>query len=366
MSTQVVTNSDFQQGLTSLLDKINPTSILWVTGRNSFENSSAYDFFLKMQQQYKYVTRVFDFSANPDVKDVIKLRKDANVSDVDLVISIGGGSVMDFAKLLIYFQYAESDEDVENLVKPTHSVNTIHIAIPTTSGSGSEATHFAVMYVDGKKHSIAAPFLLPYYVLLDASLTHSMNPYLTATSGFDAICQAIESVWAKNKNEESKKFALKALELLIPNFLKAVLYGEKEARKAMCLGAFYAGKAINISKTTGAHALAYYLTSSHGLAHGEAVGVNIDFFVQVNWKNMESADKKDLLHVFDCRNQNDFIDKLLSLKKQAGLKKSLKEIPQLSLGNYIAQVNLERMNNNPVRFSASELKEALMNYHQIG
>ena len=149
------------------------------------------------------------------------------------------------------------------------------IAIPTTSGSGSEATHFAVVYVGGEKFSVAHPiYMLPNVVVLNPSLTYSMDSYQTALSGVDAFAQAMESYWSVNSTEESKKYSIEALELIIEHLPLAVNYNDN-SRDIMLHAANLAGKAINIAKTSGAHAISYVLTSKFNIPHGQAVALTL-------------------------------------------------------------------------------------------
>src|SRR5262249_51347864 len=135
------------------------------------------------------------------------------------------------------------------------------VAIPTTAGSGSEATPFAVLYVGHVKHSIAGPAMLPDVAIVDPSLTDSMSPALTAVTGMDAFSQAVESYWCIHSTERSKAYARRAIALVLEHLEVAVTAPREENRRAMSKAAHLAGRAIAITKTTGAHALSYPLTS---------------------------------------------------------------------------------------------------------
>ncbi|MEZ4822960.1 MAG: iron-containing alcohol dehydrogenase [Ignavibacteria bacterium] len=124
------------------------------------------------------------------------------------------------------------------------------IAVPTTSGAGSEATHFAVVYSGDKKYSLAHEYILPDYSVIDPQLTFSLPKEITATSGIDAFSQAMESYWNVNANEESRKYSRGAIQLIFDSLSKAVNEGDEESRINMSRAAHLAGKAINITKTT--------------------------------------------------------------------------------------------------------------------
>ena len=156
------------------------------------------------------------------------------------------------------------------------------IAIPTTAGTGSEATHFAVVYVDGEKYSLAHPYLVPAYAVIDPLLTYSLPAGVTAASGLDAFCQAIESIWAVGATDVSHTFATEAARLAVQHLRAAVQNPTDTARAGMCRAAHLSGKAINISKTTAPHALSYVLTAEYGLAHGVAVALTLAPMLQYN------------------------------------------------------------------------------------
>jgi alcohol dehydrogenase class IV len=353
-----------QESLDKILNDLNVKSILLVTGNKSFEKSNVYQYFEDLKNKF-YIHRVFEFSINPDYKDILRFSNEISTKKFDIIISIGGGSVIDFAKLLKYYKYVSLETQPENFNDQNIDNNLKHIAIPTTAGSGSEATHFAVMYKDKIKYSIANQCLAPEFVILDHTTTLFMTSYLTAYTGMDALCQSIESLWAKNATSLSQEYSIKALNYIIPSLKETVLNPSNISRKNMLLGAHFAGKAINISKTTAPHALAYYLTKEHEIPHGEAVGLNLDLFLVDNWDFLNNNHKTILIKLFNCSTINELIDDIIHLKKAIGLKASLNEVKDLSIDNYLNSVNLERMNNNPKSYSFNELKNRITEYHHL-
>ena len=205
----------------------------------------------------------------------------------DYTICIGGGSVIDFAKLVnIGLHNDQVFTNFPNHINEVEKGNKF-IAIPTTSGSGTEATHFAVLYHNLKEFSISHKFLYPDVVFLDSTLTYSINSYQTAISGIDAFCQAIESYWSINSTEESLKYSLSSLKLILKFLHKAVNNNCRISKKNMIYASYLAGKAINISKTTGAHALSYFLTTNYNIPHGQAVALTIAEWYSYNINNKE-------------------------------------------------------------------------------
>ncbi|SVD90379.1 uncharacterized protein METZ01_LOCUS443233, partial [marine metagenome] len=204
-------------------------------------------------------------------------------NNCDIIIGAGGGSSIDIAKCINVFQSNESN--FEAIIKNPSLIKNKGvplIAIPTTAGTGSEATHFAVMYQNKIKYSIAHPNLMPEYAIVDAQFTFNLPPYITACCGFDALGQAIESFWATGADDLSKRYARKAIIKIKGHIIDAVNKSDKYSREELAHGAFLSGKAINISKTTAPHAISYPLTSDFGIPHGHAVALTLGYFFEIN------------------------------------------------------------------------------------
>ena len=248
--------------LQEIIKKYQPNSIFLVTGRSSYELSGAKRELELILKKYKII--IFnDFTINPKIEDIKKGIKLFKRNDCDLVIAIGGGSVIDIAKSINILavhkgcpgDYITKKYNLINKGKP-------FIAIPTTSGTGSEATHFAVIYINKIKYSLAhKEWLLPDYVILDFSFTEGLSKNITATTGMDALCQAIEAYWSINSTEKSKEYSRDAIRMILSNIENVVNNPTSESRKLMMKAANLAGKAINIAKTTACHAISYPITS---------------------------------------------------------------------------------------------------------
>ena len=203
-----------------------------------------------------------DFEVNPKLEDAIKGFEIFRNGKCDFVIGIGGGSVLDMAKAVSILN--SQPETPLRCVKDSSILKDKKIKsalIPTTAGTGSESTHFAVVYIDKTKHSLAHDSLLADYVILDPVFTEALPSYITACTGMDALCQAIESFWSVQSTEESRKYSQKALELILPNIVRAANRPDRNLRKEMLLGSNFSGRAINIAETTAAHSISYPFTS---------------------------------------------------------------------------------------------------------
>lgn len=305
-----------------------------------------------------------DFDTNPkyeEVENALKLFKDNNC---DSVVSLGGGSAIDVAKCVKLFSAMDENK---NYLKQEHKyINLKHIAIPTTAGTGSESTHFAVIYFEGKKQSVHDDIILPDIAILDYHLLLSLPLYQKKSTLLDALCQAIESIWSVNSTLQSKTYAKKAIKLILENE-DGYLNGDVKSSKKMIEASNLAGKAINITKTTAAHAMSYKLTSIYGLAHGHAVALALPKtwnYLVSNYKNTFDARGKkylrsslDLINKsFICQNDQEAIAKFISLLRKYDFIKPL-EYNENGLNEIVDAINVERLKNFPVSISKETLKQ---------
>lgn len=258
------------------LDAISASNILLVTG-NSMYRASGAEQALEPVLRKRKVTHLTCFHANPRVEDVTQLLDQIdNKKSYQAIIAVGGGSVIDVAKLLKAF-WGNPLNLVEHLGceddKELHPADLKFIAAPSTAGSGSEATRFAVVYKNKKKYSVEHDELLPNFSVLIPSLLASVPQHVAASSGMDALCQGIESYWSIHSTDESRKFAAEAITLAWNWIEKAVNERCADALNHMAKASYLAGCAINITKTTAPHAVSYPMTSYFGITHGHAVGL---------------------------------------------------------------------------------------------
>ncbi|MFB6665436.1 iron-containing alcohol dehydrogenase [Streptomyces parvus] len=190
----------------------------------------------------------------------------------DAVVGIGGGSAMDVAKSVAVLVGCTGDP-AEYLSEPgsiPDSRTTTLTQVPTITGSGSELTSFATLYVGHHKHSLDHPSARADHVLIDPDLAAAVPVPTAAASALDALAQAVESTWAVAATAESGDTAIRALETLLPPLDVATGRGDfadPGLRAELARGAALAGVAINTSRTTAAHALSYALTARHRPRH---------------------------------------------------------------------------------------------------
>lgn len=296
--------------LKPVLEEYSAKNIFLVTGKDSFGPCGAQKQLETLLQGYK-VRQFCDFAPAPhNIDGLYKGIELFNKSQNDAVVAVGGGSVIDMAKMIKIFASNQLDPKqyvIEN--NPKLGKGAPLIAIPTTSGSGSQATRFAVLFIDGTKYSIAHDSVLPNVAIVDPALTMSLPPRLSAVTGMDALSQAIESYWCINSNKQSKEYAAEAIKLVMPNLALAVNSPEESSRLAMAKAAHLAGKAINITKTTAAHAISYALTSHFGISHGHAVALTLPWMLVYN----SQVDENSCLDSRGCDYVRRTIDEIVQL-----------------------------------------------------
>ena len=300
---------------------------------------------------------VFDaYHPNPDLHDAMAGVQMYREHGCDGIISIGGGSAMDTAKAVKALLYAKNAEEaIEG--QYTEQMHTPHLAIPGTAGTGAEATQNAVVYLDNRKVSLSHPALRPDGVILDAELLESLPMYHKKAAALDALCQGIESYWCTNATDDSRVHAFLAVLGVLDN-LKAYLEGDPHAAEEMLDASFQSGKAIQLTRTTAAHAMSYQLTKTMGYAHGHACMLTLP----VLWEMAaEHEEMKEVLE--DLSSKMRLSDPLMVPRLLRGILYDLKmEIPAVPSENFLndlsTSVNPERLANHPIRMTTKDVKEA--------
>lgn len=341
-----------------LLFELQVKNILLVRGNQSYIKSGAKEALSFIFNEYN-VIEFSEFSVNPKLEEAqigFELFKQKNV---DAIVAIGGGSVIDTAKII---KYLAIQEDLANADIP-------FIVAPTTAGTGSEATHFTVVYIHGVKYSWAHESLIPTVAIIDAELLNGQSKYQIAVSGLDAFAQGIESFWSVNSTDESLIYSEKAIRLIWEN-LESAINGDKEALIKIAKGSNWAGKAINITKTTAAHALSYSFTSKLSLPHGHAVVLFIPYFIQFHKHlTLEQCNdyrgpnfvKEQIRKIAEILNVTfeKIEDEVFMFFKRLNVEVNFDEleITDAVFSDLIKDFSEERMINNPGKVRASDFKD---------
>lgn len=217
-----------------------------------------------------------DVVPNPDFAHLVPSCARLRGRRIDLIVALGGGSVIDTAKVLAASggDFARVERHlVEGATAAPLPAPVPILAVPTTAGTGSEVTCWATVWdgVGGRKFSLADPRLYPERALIDPELTHGAPAGLTVATGLDALSHALESIWNRNANPVSANHAVAAAREIMAT-LPRLRDDLRDAglRRRMAQAALFAGLAFSNTKTALAHSISYAVTLRHGLAHGLA------------------------------------------------------------------------------------------------
>lgn len=285
---------------------------------NSFNKLRCKNFFNDLN-----VIHFTNFKPNPNYESVIDGVKIFNDEKCDEIIAVGGGSAIDVAKCIKF----ESKNEIN------------FTAIPTTAGSGSEATQFAVVYRDGKKVSFDDPNLLPNTIYFDSTSLQTLPDYQKKSTLLDALCHAVESSWSIHSNSLSRFYSAEAIRLILAirdSYIKCI---DLQICSLAMYAAYLAGCAINITRTTAGHAMSYNLTSTFNIAHGHAVALCLTALFPL-------------------------MKEFYTLPFELNLKNILSDwnlIPHLNfddstVNELATSVNVQRLSNNPLKLSTEDLR----------
>lgn len=338
------------------LQKHVPQHIFLVRGKKSYETCGAKPIIKDiLKRLYCRVTEFYDFEENPKIEDLERGLLLLRESQASVILAVGGGSVLDMSKLIRFF-YSYSGGFIGKEFKKKCELLPL-IALPTTAGTGSEATHFAVLYKDKVKYSVEHDDILPDTAIVYPPFTYNNQKYLTACTGFDALAQGIEAYWSVNATVESDEYAEKAIKLLWANLPLAVNTPTNDVRDKVSEGAYWAGRAINITKTTAPHAFSYPFTTFYGYPHGHAVALTLPFFLKYNYVEDEKC-LCDSLDICVFHNKMRYLYGLLNSSLEEIHNDILAYIAKLGMSNGIheatvnkelilSHINISRISNNP-------------------
>lgn len=367
MNQQIIKVKNDYDKIDGILKEKNIKSIFLVCDSAfSFLKISTYLDSLEKREGIR-VVKFQDFQPNPSYESVEEGVELFNNSNCDLIMAVGGGSAIDVAKCIKLFSNMESTANyLEQVIVPN---NTPIIAVPTTAGTGSESTKFAVIYYQGEKQSITDDSCIPSFVIMDPSVLETLPMYQKKSTMLDALCHSIESFWSINSTDESIQYSKEALSMILENKDK-YLENDKNANERMLMAANTAGKAINITQTTAGHAMSYKLTSLYGIAHGHAVALCEAKLIQFMIDNLNLCiDKRgedylrqilgDIAFIMNC-SLNELGDTFERIVQQLDL-----EVPKATKEDYeilVKSVNQDRLKNHPIKLSKESIDYL---YHRI-
>lgn len=308
------------------------------------------------------VTYFSEIEPNPSAGSVDRCAAAAREAGATTIIGIGGGSAMDVAKVtaclatnpgsICEYYAGGSKTFAERTVKL--------ILVPTTSGTGSEVTNVGVFTNTGS--GIKMPFVTDRFwadeALLDPELTYSLPPAVTASTGLDAFCHAIEAYWNRNSQPLCDYLAMGAMKTILENVETAYTQPENtNARGAMLKASLVAGVAFSQTRTTGIHAISFPLTAEFHASHGVACAITLPAFIRVS--TQQKAEKMQTLAAYlGYADATSLADAVEALMKRLGLptrlhelgvkKDDLAHITQTGLGAAIIQLTPAVMDQESV------------------
>ena len=359
--------------LKRILDKEKNPRVFLLTGKNSFKKCGAQKFIKSINPKiFKYKlsisNKLIRLEQAVKVKNLIKKTKS------NMIIAVGGGGVIDMAKLaniLLFSNYnnslfLEKYKSIKKKLLPLY-------VIPTTSGTGSEETSFATVFHKKQKYSVDHPNLIPKFSIVDPELIFSLPSYITAFSGFDALSQCIESYWSISSTAKSRALSKKGIKLIINNIINATVRNSKLAKERMALAANLSGKAINITKTTAPHALSYEITRKLDIPHGHAVALILGKFFLINSKidtirkplslRIKKYRQTNLFKYLGVRDAYEAKNKWYNLMSRCGLKTDFYSLGlknNKNIESFVNNINLERLENHPVKLNREILKSVFI------
>ena len=302
-----------------------------------------------------------DVSPNPDVTECNACAELLKEKSCDFVVALGGGSVMDCAKAAA--TVCLTDCPVECLIGQGKQISQKHlpiIAVPTTAGTGSEVTCVSVLsdHSKGLKYPISSNSFYPSVAIVDPELTYSLPAYMTACTGFDALCHSIEAYWSIHHQPICDALAVHAARLVLSHLLNAYRNPEDvTAREKMAEASVIAGLSFAVPKTTSAHACSYPLTNLLGIPHGEACALTITRFLRFNAAN-GSDRPQSLARELGYADVNALADAVEELRAETGLIGDLKSY-KLNDEQFEALVQGSKhpnLCNNPVAVTEKDLR----------
>lgn len=305
-----------------------------------------------------------DFQPNPLYESVIKGVELFRTKECDSIIAVGGGSAMDVAKCIKLFSNMTGDGSDGAFLKQEITPNEIpFLAMPTTAGTGSEATRYAVIYFEGAKQSVTSESVIPLTVLMDPNALKTLPLYQKKATMMDTFCHAIESYWSVNSTEVSRYYSKEAIQSVLAN-MDGYLANTEAENAGMLMASHIAGKAINITQTTAGHAMCYKITSLFHAAHGHAAilcdRVLFPWMINNLDKCIDPRGKVYLRQILDeigqamgCKNAEEGSEKIeeifaeLELSVPGATKEQFEELK--------VSVNPVRLKNHPIALDADTI-----------
>lgn len=322
--------------------------IILVTGKSAMKKSG---YAIKILNFFpKSEIKIFnEVEPNPSLQTADSAAALAREFNPDLVIALGGGSAIDVAKACAALATNSGSIREYFYRKKTFSNPAIPlVAIPTTSGTGSEVTQYSVLtdHSASVKSGFSSSIIFPKIAIVDPKLTLSMSRELTAATGLDAFTHAMESLWSERASEISVLFSIEAIKIIhetLPEACKNL--SDLELRTKMGYAQLLAGYAISLAGTNAMHALSYPITMKYNIPHGQACAITM-LEVMRAAKKEKGRELKMIADAIGAKNADDAISKTEKFLGSTGLEFKLgkfgakeSDLETLLNGTYVPKVN---------------------------
>lgn len=374
--TEIIWGIGAVEKVSELVTKHKAKNVLVITDKG-IVNSGVIRAVTDQLSQVNY--EVFDeVEPNPSVQTVDKAVDMCRQLNADLLIGVGGGSPIDVAKAVgvihanggSILQY----EGIDTFSKPITPL----LAIPTTSGTGSEVTSFTVITDTERNYKLTVGGVLvaAKWAIVDPVLTITVPAKITAATGIDALVHAIESYTSLASFHYSEVLALDAMQLISANLRQAVFHGENlQARENMLLASLHAGLAFNNTRLGNAHAISHPLSAFFGIAHGVANGILLPVIMEFNVlarpekfaRIAEAMDSSVSGSILEKSYKS--IELVRRLAHDIGIPKSISElgIDKVAYENAVPEMAQDAMKSGNIKVNPrlTRLEDVIALYHQI-
>ncbi|NLP00579.1 MAG: iron-containing alcohol dehydrogenase [Clostridiaceae bacterium] len=308
MPTQIIMGEDCVQSSNKVFSEMGKKALI-VTGKNSARLNGSLDDIIKVLSSNGQEWALFDkIMSNPTIECVYEGAAFAKTENVDFIIAIGGGSPMDAAKAINLLACQDIPED--KLFNGQYSEEILSmILVPTTAGTGSEVTPYAVLTNNRAqtKTSIASHILFPKVAILDAKYMENLPKEITVNTAIDALSHSIEGMLSLRANPITDSIALDSIRRISRCF-ESLKTGEltREQRFELLYASTLAGMVIANTKTTAVHSMGYSLTYFHDIDHGRANGLLLGEFLKYVEKSCPDR-VSEILSAMGLSTVNEFI-----------------------------------------------------------
>ncbi len=352
------------QGSIAYLENLDYSSCVVVTGGSSMKRTGVLD---KIEGLMKKEGKKFfihtGVGANPTIEQIEAGVADMRAQEPDLIVAVGGGSAIDAAKIMsILYEWPEiTFENINSVALPTKREKTTFVAVPSTSGTGSEVTAAAV-YTDTVKKikiPVKTPAIRPDLAILDVDLPMTMPKNIAAETGMDALTHAVESYINHGMDPFLEAVCRAAIEGIITELPASVNENSLEAREKVHYYQCLAGMSFANVGLGMVHGIAHSFGGKYNLAHGLANAVILPYALKYNSKDPAVKAKLERL---SKTMGGDFIEKVIELREKIGIPNSFNSVvsEQDFKDNYVPLVEYSLQTGtlaNPIKMTYPEMEK---------